>query len=180
MHNFGGEPLLSRIRYKQQWELLLEELTPRAEGAPAKNEPQVRVCYIISSFDSVEPREQGRLQSGAWGAGKRMSIDRFKSGADYMDDIDRQIAQTADRWDYSLELERVLPFLIGSDRVYTGRYAPFTPVSIEEEKPYLVIERTKTAFTLKANIGKANLDNPVVYRAFMLEVYTNYHEWTIN
>ena len=56
--DFGGEPLLSRIRYKQPWELLLEELTPHAEGNQQKEERQVRVSYIITGFESVEPREQ--------------------------------------------------------------------------------------------------------------------------
>ena len=162
--DFGGEPLLSRIRYKQPWELLLEELTPHAEGKQQKEERQVRVSYIIGSFDSVEPREQSRLQSGAWGAGKRMSIERFKQGADYMDDIDHQIANTVDRWDYDIDLGKILPYLIGSDRVYTGWRAPFTPVTIDEEKPYLMIERTKTAFNVKSNIGRADLSEPVVYR----------------
>jgi superfamily II DNA or RNA helicase len=162
--DFGGEPLLSRIRYKQPWELLLEELTPHTEGNKQKEERQVRVSYIIDGYHCVEPREQTRLQSGAWGAGRRMTIERFKQGADYMDDIDRQIANTADRWDYDLDLGRILPYLIGSDRVYTGRYAPFTPVTIDEEKPYLMIERTKTAFSVKSNIGRADLNEPVVYR----------------
>lgn len=161
--DFGGEPLLSRIRYKQPWELLIEELTPHEEGTQAKEERLVRVSYIISG-DRVEPREQNRLQSGAWGAGKRMTIERFKQGADYMDDIDHQIANTADRWDYELDLDRVLPYLIGSDRVYTGWRAPYMPVTIDEEKPYLMIERTKTAFTVKSNIGRADLRESVVYR----------------
>ena len=162
--DFGGKPLLSRIRYKQPWELLLEELTPHTEGNQQKEERQVRVSYIIDGYHSVEPREQTRLQSGAWGAGRRMTIERFKQGADYMDDIDRQIANTADRWDYDLDLGKILPYLIGSDRVYTGRYAPFTPVTIDEEKPYLMIERTKTAFSVKSNIGRADISEPVVYR----------------
>lgn len=162
--DFGGEPLLARIRYKQPWELLLEELTPHTEGNQQKEERQVRVSYIITGFEKVEPREQNRLQSGAWGAGKRMSIERFKQGADYMDDTDRQIANMAGRWDYDLDLEKILPYLIGSDRVYTGWRAPFTPVTIDEEKPYLMIERTKTAFSVKSNIGRADLSEPVVYR----------------
>lgn len=162
--DFGGEPLLSRIRYKQPWELLLEELTPHEEGNLQKEERQVRVSYIINGFERVEPREQSRLQSGGWGAGRRMTIERFKQGADYMDDIDRQIANMAGRWDYDLNLGKILPYLIGSDRVYTGWHAPFTPVTIDEEKPYLMIERTKTAFSVKSNIGSADLSEPVVYR----------------
>ncbi len=162
---FGGEPLLSRIRYKQPWELLLEELTPQDKGdKQEKEERQVRVSYIINGGSDVEPREQNRLRSGAWGAGKRMSIERFKDGTDFMDDIDHQIANTAGRWDYSLHLEKILPLLVGSDRVYTGWRAPYMQVTINEEKPYLIIERTKTEFRVKSNIGNAKLSEPTVYR----------------
>lgn len=162
--DFGGEPLLSRIRFKQPWELLIEELTPHSETVQAKEERQVRVSYIISIGGYVEPREQNRLQSGLWGAGKRMTLERFKKGADFMDDTDRQIANTVDLWDYELDLGKIISYLIGSDRVYTGWRAPFTPVTIDEEKPYLIIERTKTAFTVKSNIGRADLNSSAVYR----------------
>ena len=162
---FGGEPLLSRIHYKQPWEILLEELTPRADSRKEeKEERQVRVSYLITSYERVETREQNRLQSGGWGAGKRMSIERFKAGTDFMDDTDRQIANMAGRWDYDLDLEKVLPLLVGSDRVYTGWRAPYMSVTVDEEKPYLIIERTKKAFTLKSNIGNAGLNNSTIYR----------------
>ena len=81
-----------------------------------------------------------------------------------MDDTDRKIANTAGRYDFSLDLEKVLPLLVGSDRVYTGRYAPYLSVTIDEEKPYLIIERTKTAFKVKSNIGNADLGKATVYR----------------
>ena len=160
---FGGSPLLSRIRFKAKWELLLEELTPHTGKEDVKEERSVRVSYIINYHDEVEPREQTRLKSGAWGAGKRMSIERFRQGTDFMDDTDRQIAAN-NGWSYYLQLENMLPLLIGSDRVYTGWYAPFTPVVIDEEKPYLMIERTKTAFRVKSNIGSADLSKSCIYR----------------
>mgnify|MGYP002855959465 CR=1 FL=1 len=163
-NTFGGEPLLTRIRFKAKWELLLEELTPRAGKERAKEEKSVRVSYIIDHYDNVEPREQTRLQSGVWGAGKRMSIDRFRQGTDFMDETDRRIAATATGWSYQLDLEDIVAFLIGSDRVYTGQYAPFSPVVIDEEKPYLMIERTKTAFSVKSNIGDADLTKSCIYR----------------
>ena len=163
--DFGGEPLLSRIRYKQRWELLLEELTPHAaEETKEKVERQVRVSYIINPYGGIEPREQTRLKSGAWGAGKRMTIDRLKQGSDFTDETDQKIAATASRWDYYLKPARVLPLLVGSNRVYTGTYAPFAPVTIEEEKPYLIIERTKTAFSVKSNVGSADLNEPTICR----------------
>ena len=52
---FGGEPLLSRIRYKQPWELLLEELTPRTETSQAKEECQVPTTSSISIRGGIPP-----------------------------------------------------------------------------------------------------------------------------
>ena len=162
--DFGGTPLLARIRYKQPWELLIEELTPQGEAAPKESrERQTRVAYVIN-YGEVEPREQSRLRNGNWGAGKRMQIDRFRRGTEFMDDKDRQIAATAKSWSYNLELEAVLPHVVGTDRVYTGTYAPLTPVTVDEEKPYLMIQRSKTAFTVKSNLGNARLDKLTVFR----------------
>ena len=161
---FGGEPLLSRIRFKQKWELLLDELTPDSEQPQREEKRQARVFYRILDYGSVEVREQTILKSGAWSAGKRMAMSRFMEGADIMDDVDRKIASAASMWDYDLSLEQVLPYLVGSDRVFTGSYAPFTPVTVVEEKPFLVIERTKSGFLLKSNVDRNRLEDSCVYR----------------
>ena len=170
--DFGGSPLLSRVRYKQPWELLLEELTPKVNPENEKEEQNVRVSYIIN-YDRVEVREQSRLRSGAWGAGKRMSIDTFRRGTDFMNDADRSIAATIKGYySYDIDVKLILPHLIGSDRVYTGSYAPFEPVTIAEEKPYLMVERTKQSFVLKSNVDKKDLDSNVVYRRDNATHYT--------
>ncbi len=163
--DFGGPPLLRRIRYKQPWELLLEELTPQEkENDSGREEQTERVAYVVN-YDRVEIRQQTRLKSGLWGAGKRMSVDAFRRGTDFMDDADREIAKNVHNWySYDIDVKLILPHLVGSDRVFTGHYAPFSPVTIEEEKPYLIIERTKTAFSVKSNLGKAKVDSSVVYR----------------
>ena len=160
---YGGTPLLSRIRFKQAWELLLEELTPKEVATDKQTEQQERICYVVN-YDRVEIREQKRLKSGLWGAGKRVSIDSFRHGIDCMDDADRKIAASIRGWYYhDIDVANILPHLIGSDRVYTGFYAPLDSVSIVEEKPYLIIERAKNGFAVKSNMDKADLDKSVVY-----------------
>lgn len=169
--DFGGQPLLSRLKYKQPWELLLEELTPKKEQLQEEVK-NTRVSYIIH-YERVEVREQTRLKSGAWGAGKRMSVDTFRRGTDFMDDTDRRIAQTiSGYYSYDIDIKKALPHLIGSDRVYTGNFAPFMPVTIVEEKPYLMIERTNKAFTVKSNVDKTMLDSAVVYKKDSESHYT--------
>jgi len=156
--------LIARLRHKQRWELLLEELTPKAT-AGGTEKGDVRVSYLFNA-GYVEVREQSRLRSGGWGAGKRMSWDTFRKGTPFMDDTDRRVAALIpySYYSYDVTVEKVLPLLVGSDRVYTGRYAPFQPVTIDEEKPYLIIERTKKAFTVKSNLGNAKQESTVVYR----------------
>ena len=171
---FAGEPLLSRIRFKQPWELLLEELTPKeAGGSTAEgDQPTVRVAYVVN-YDRVEVREQHLLKSGLWGAGKRMTLDAFRRGTEFMNDADRKIANAIRNWySYDVDIAVVLPHLVGSDRVYTGSYAPLEPVTIEEEKPYLIIQRTKQGFTLKSNLSNVNFDRSVIYRKDNAHHYT--------
>ena len=47
-----------------------------------------------------------------------------------------------------------MPLLVGSDRVFTGKGDALLPVSVEEEKPYLMIDRDKTGFTISSNLPK--------------------------
>ena len=156
--------LMSRIRHKQRWELLLEELTPKGSQTTDTQEQTSRVVYIFN-YSWVELREQTRLKSGEWSAGKKLSWDNLKRGTLFMDETDRRIAQAlGSGYYYDINIDRVLPYLIGSNRVFTGHYAPLTPVTIVEEKPYLIIERSKTAFSVKSNLGNAKMDGTTVYR----------------
>ena len=165
--------LMARLRFKPKWELLLEELTPKSGKETDTQEQDIRVAYIFK-YSSVEPREQKRLKSGEWGAGKVISWDALRRGTPYMDDTDRRIVQniSGGYYSYDVSIEKVLPYLMGSNRVYTGYYAPFVPVTIVEEKPYLIIERTKTAFTVKSNLGDAKMDGAVVWRRDSESHYT--------
>ena len=176
---YGGQPLSARIHFKQQWELVLEELTPKdaVDGAHDDNQRQTRIGYLINN-DRVEIREQSRLKSGEWGAGKRISVDAFRRGSDIMDDADMKIAASIRNWySYDFDVILVLPHLIDTDRAFTGGRGQYEPVSITREKPYLIIQRTKTAFAVKSNIGSANLDKAVVYRK---ESYNHYIVIDIN
>ncbi len=162
---FGGTPISTRFRFKAEWELLLEELTPKSEEEKKQEaEKETRVAYIINN-GYVDLREQKRLKSGEWGAGKRMTLDTFRRGTPFMDETDRTIAQNlTGYYSYDIDLKVVLPRLIGSDKVYTGYYAPLVPVTIAEEKPYLIIQKGPNGFQVKSNLANATLNNRVTYR----------------
>ena len=162
-NEYNGTPLISRVRHKARWEILLEELTPRnANDEDAEKEKNTRVAYLVNN-NHVELRQQTRKLNGEWGAGKRMSMDSFRRGTDFMDETDRRIADIIPfSYYYDISAKDILPLLVGSDRVYTGRFAPFEPVSIIEEKPYLIIERTSEGFKLDSNLSNNQLTGNVI------------------
>lgn len=162
---FGTAPVLTSIHRKQQWEWVIEDLLKDVKGENSPAQAAVirtpRLMYINNYSDSLEVREQSLLKSGKWGSGKAISDSRYESGAvECMDDTDRKILQAYLRsGDYQLSIDDAFPYLVGSDRVYTGRYAPFTPVTIDEEKPYLIVEKGNTGFRLNSNVPVRLLDD---------------------
>lgn len=54
-------------------------------------------------------------------------------------------------------LELAFPELVGSDRVYTGNFAPFTPVTVTLENPYLVLEKEDGHFKVASNCQTSQL-----------------------
>lgn len=156
---FGTTPVLTSIYRKQAWEWAIEDLLQDAQGKAngthdLVQQTDTRIMYIVRQRDYVEVREQNVLKSGKWGSGKTIAANRYWRGdIECMDDNDRRILQKAlDGGGYYVYLKDALPYLIGSDRIYTGLYAPFTPVIVEEEKPYLIVEKGKNGFTLNSNI----------------------------
>ncbi|EJW89798.1 SNF2 family helicase [gut metagenome] len=148
---FGGKPVLASIYVKQPWEMLLESLLPKNESESQSKE--TRLMYLISGSSLIDVREQTRLKSGEWGAGKNISLKRYHSGEiDCMDETDQTIWR---EWRRSgriqLTTDIALPELVGSDRVYTGRYAPFTQVTVTQENPYLVIEKKGNQLKVSSN-----------------------------
>ena len=155
---FGGEPLLAGIKEKESWEITIEDMMAKLRkgtlSGDATPQKAMRIGYFVR-YSDVEIHQQKRLKTGAWGAGAAVSISRFRAGdVEGMDDIDRSIAKRVSGY-YSSRVERdeVLPFLIGSDKVYVGRCAPFIQAVVEEEKTFLAVKRGKEGFSFSSNIS---------------------------
>jgi hypothetical protein len=151
---YGTHPLLFSIPFKAPWEYALEDLLS-AQQTDAQNREgtqSTRMMYLIR-YNEIEPREQSRLKSGAWSSGRAISTQRYCEGQiDCMDEADRRIWNQFRRGGYrSLSPEIVMPELVDTDRVCYGRNAPYKPVRIVREKPYLTIERGRDSFTVHAN-----------------------------
>lgn len=147
-----GKSLLASLNFKADWEYLIDDILNMEKGKVTRDVKE-RLMYLIHPYGEVDVRIQNVLKSGAWGAGKHVSSYRlFNEDLDMMDETDKRICH---RWKnsglYSLEITEVLPELVGSDRVYTGRNAPFMQVNVTEEKPYLIIEKEKSGFIVQAN-----------------------------
>ena len=166
---YGGEPLLHSIKQKKQWEIYLEELINKLDDGRSGTEggnavvKSRRLCYIIN-YDYIEIREQSILKSGKWSNGKRISTARYESNDldDIMDETDFKIREAFYRSNsYSININHALPYLVGSDKLYTGVFSStLTPVKVEEEKPYIIIEQKKNGdYKVSSNVDRFIDDN---------------------
>lgn len=153
---FGAKPVASFARAKEAWEMMLERLlTAEDKDITPIDEGEHRVMYIImNDGESIELREQNRLKDGRWGSGKLLPWSRFISGTEpFMDRTDQAIVADVRFMQLSrLTVGVILPHLVGSDRVYTGEQTPFRRVIIEQQTPYVIIERGEEGFTLQSNV----------------------------
>lgn len=161
---YGTSPALTSIRRKQAWELLIEDLLKNESqtGSVQKEEKDARLMYLIK-YNYIEVREQTRLKSGKWSSGKPISnIRYFQEGSALMDEFDRQIWNKYRQGNYySMNLDMMLPMMVGCDRLYTGYHAPFEQVKVDEEKPYLSVEKVGNRFNITSNIPlSALIDTP--------------------
>lgn len=161
---YGTSPALTSIRRKQAWELLIEDLLKNEgqAGGVQKEEKDARLMYLIK-YNYIEVREQTRLKSGKWSSGKPISNMRyFQEGSALMDEFDRQIWNKYRQGNYdSMYLGVMLPMMVGCDRLYAGYYAPFEQVKVDEEKPYLSVEKVGNRFNITSNIPlSALIDTP--------------------
>lgn len=177
---FGTAPVLTSIYRKQPWEWVIEDLLRDAQGGEsvtqAVEKKTTRMMYIIRYSDNMDVREQNILKSGKWGSGKTIASYRYFAGdVECMDEIDRKILQNVlARGGYDVRLSDALPYLIGSDRVYMGNFAPFIPVTVEEEKPYLIVEKGKDGFTLNSNVSVKYLTDDKLKHIIIKKNETHY------
>ncbi len=157
---FGKKPVSTLAKGKEPWEVMVDRLiaseSQRRESNGDADEGEFRVMYIIlSDGESVELREQNRLRDGRWGSGKQLPWNRFITGIEpFMDRTDQAIVADIRFLGVSrLTVGIILPHLVGSDRVYTGEQTPYRRVTIDEQKPYVIIEHNaEGGFQLQSNV----------------------------
>lgn len=153
---FGQKPVGAFVKTKEPWEQMLDRLiATENQKNDSADQDEHRVMYIImSDGESVELREQYRLKDGRWNSGKQLPWNRFISGSEsFMDRIDQSVVadvryMQTDR----LTVGMVLPHMIGSERIYTAEYSPVRRVTVEQQKPYIILERCDDGFRLQSNV----------------------------
>ncbi|MCR4993922.1 MAG: DEAD/DEAH box helicase [Bacteroidales bacterium] len=166
---FGKKPTSALTKTSDPWELMLDRLIACEQQHSEKtDEGEHRVMYtIMTDGESVEVREQNRLKDGRWGSGKQLPWNRFISGTEpFMDRDDQAVVADVRFLDASrLTVGIILPHLVGSDRVYTGEQTPYRRVTIEEQKPYVILEPNDNGFHIQSNVSfKDLLSQSCVYR----------------
>lgn len=162
-----GAPQLSSIYVKQYWEYVLEKLMKQStEGATTEQRTE-RICYLLTNIDNdgCEIRQQSILKNGGWSAGKNISINTFLNMADRnltASDI-RIRNRCRDKYaTYYVPLRYVIDEMKGDNRLYVGRYAPYTLVNIVEEMPYLMIDTTPAGFVVRSNVPLNQIEDDII------------------
>lgn len=164
------EAVLPKIPERAAWVLQIEELirqvgTPETSEGASKQEEK-RLCYVVWGRNSryTEVREQGRLASGGWSKGKKVSLLRYKTGDCPMDEVDKRIYEqwlkgdpADDRYYAQCEmpsLELVLPYLVGTDKLALQSRGPLICAEVREEKPFLWTEKRGGEIHFNTNVPK--------------------------
>lgn len=136
---YGGKPLLTSIRKKAPWELLLGEIN-RVAQQQVDTRPR-RIVYFLNNSSLSGIIEQIEEKPGQWRDGQLLSAKKMASeGYNSMDVIDSRIAmQLAGKEDWQTDADIIFPLLSGTDRLYYGvEYLPVRQyATIIEERPYI-------------------------------------------
>ena len=61
-----------------------------------------------------------------------------------------------------IKLSYVLPEMVNQSRLYVGKNAPYSIVTVNEEMPYLVIESTGVGFDIKSNVPVDDIEKDII------------------
>ena len=150
---YGGQPLLSTIRRKAVWEVMLNDISQMAQQQ--SGQPK-RVVYYVHEKDLRAVMEQTQKDDGQWHDGQLLSLSQMAaSGYDSMDSTDMTIVARLEKLNATQNAVDVLvPLLVGTGRLlygyhYNGKGAP---VVINEEKPYLEFKSSGGSILIHSNM----------------------------
>lgn len=152
---YGGQPLLSTIRRKAPWEVLLSDIGDQM------NQHQLgqakRVVYYVDGKDLQAVVEQVQRADGTWREGQLLSLSQMAdTGYDCMDSLDVAIAIRLEKGSPAQKaIDVLVPQLVGTDRLMHGHHfdGKGVPVTINEEKPYLEFRGAGAFIEIRSNVA---------------------------
>lgn len=174
--------LLSQLEIKPLWATKLENLLNfTQQGASAIDvEKQSFLLYFIS-YERIVPILKKRLKNGSWSVGKELSVREFKNlNVPCMTEQDINFAKHIDEWCYDIKLSTYIYDLVDCNHIFCGQRYDMIPVSIHEDKPYLVINKKKdNSFEVSSNIAD-NLSNDKITKCFIANSEVDYSVFKIS
>ena len=156
---FGGESAIAGLKKQEAWTTTINDLEQllKLPGQATNPKLRSRVKFVMYDQSILGLREQKLQANGTWGEEKLLSYSQYIDGGySFMDETDEKIAlalkeynRVRDNSSYRNEAEAILPFLIGSDRVY----GPHGPIQITEERP-----RIKFSIVIDHILAESNVD----------------------
>ena len=151
---FGGQPLLSATRRRDDWEILFSDIRKNLlEGQKAEK----RLIYFLDGLWLKSIVEQTRREDGSWDSGISVSRKQFlNEGFDSMNDADRKVAakmrvRVVDHPEAPILFEE----LGASERLFVGEpyTQPFQPVEVEVVMPSIKFKTVGNEIFVSSNVS---------------------------
>lgn len=152
---FGGKSLFHSLKFTEPWKMRLESLIQsNISATTADKDMSENMLIYLLRYSTIVPILKRKLKNGNWSVGKELSISKLKAlDIAELDKTDHKLITEICAWDYSLGINDYLHLLTGCDHVYIMLNNTMQPVSIHEEKPCLIIDKTKNGtFNVSSNI----------------------------
>ncbi len=153
---FQGKPLSARLNIKSVWQMRLENLIEAnvsSANADTGEKQETMLVYLLR-YNAIVPILKKRLKNGNWSIGRELSIRELKSlKAPGLDETDYKLIKDISDWNYKIYIDSYIHLLVACDHVYIGSNYDLKPVSIHEEKPFLIIDKKRDGtFKVSTNI----------------------------
>lgn len=146
---FSSVPTAS---WQQNLDELIESCKAGSHMSVVTRSRKTRIIYLING-SSVSIRRQFCNANGEWDICKRIQLHEYTASMPEMNETVIAIFNNCKGNMLHLGLEDTLPFLVGSDRIFTGILPPYKPVSVRNDIPALVIEKLGDELMLTSNFS---------------------------
>lgn len=145
----GGGPIIAEFKRKSGWEAAVSDIL-NFDNKDANGKDK-RLIYEILGDGHITIREQKLTKRGSWSSGTMLMPYSISLTRDSLEEEDKQIISVL-HGNYGTRAENILPYLIGSDRVFYCGRDKYSPVTVSEEKMYVCIDRTSKGYKVSSNL----------------------------